>query len=75
MEETYKPYTTRNGKQRFKPSLELIKEMDESNQGFCIACAHEQYGCEPDAVRYECDNCGEHLVFGSLELAAMGLCY
>lgn len=71
----YKPYTTRSGKQRFKPSLELVKEMDESNQGFCIACAHVQEGREPDAARYECDNCGGKLVFGSLELAALGLCY
>jgi hypothetical protein len=38
------------------------------NPGFCIACGHEQDGCEPDARNYECEVCGECEVFGAQEL-------
>ena len=38
------------------------------NPGFCIACGHEQEGCEPDARDYECEACGEKQVFGAAEL-------
>jgi hypothetical protein len=38
------------------------------NPGFCIACGHEQDGCEPDARNYECEACGEEQVFGAQEL-------
>ena len=42
------------------------------NIGFCIACAAEHYECEPDARRYECEECGEHTVYGAQELVLMG---
>ena len=38
------------------------------NPGFCLACGIEQEGCEPDARRYECEACGEKMVYGSDEL-------
>jgi hypothetical protein len=38
------------------------------NPGFCLACGHEQGGCEPDARRYECEACGEPRVYGAEEL-------
>lgn len=38
------------------------------NPGFCVACGHEQDGCEPDARNYECESCGERKVFGAEEL-------
>jgi hypothetical protein len=38
------------------------------NPGFCIACGHEQDGCEPDARNYKCEACGERKVFGAAEL-------
>lgn len=41
------------------------------NPGFCIACGHEQDGCEPDARNYECESCGERKVFGAEELLIM----
>ena len=37
--------------------------------GFCIACGHEQDGCEPDAREYKCESCGEYEVYGAAELA------
>lgn len=41
------------------------------NPGFCLACGHEQEGCEPDAHNYECESCGEKQVFGAEELLIM----
>jgi hypothetical protein len=36
--------------------------------GYCIACGHQQDGCEPDAIQYACLNCGELCVYGAEEL-------
>lgn len=41
--------------------------------GFCIGCGAEAYGVEPDARRYECEECGERLVYGAEELLIMGV--
>lgn len=38
------------------------------NPGFCLACGHEQEGCEPDAEDYECEVCGEHKVWGAAQV-------
>jgi hypothetical protein len=39
-----------------------------ANPGFCVFCGNEQDGCEPDARKYECENCGEKGVYGAEEL-------
>ena len=41
--------------------------------GFCLKCGFWQYGCEPDARGYECDECGEKAVYGAEEIMVMGL--
>lgn len=38
------------------------------NPGFCVACGNEQDGCEPDARKYECEECGKRTVYGAAEL-------
>lgn len=38
------------------------------NPGFCIKCGADADGCEPDARRYECEECGERGVYGAEEL-------
>ena len=38
------------------------------NPGFCIYCGADADGCEPDARRYECEDCGENGVYGAEEL-------
>lgn len=70
-----KPYTTRSGVQQFKPSIEELTELDADGAGFCLACGNTQEGVEPDAVKYECESCGAHKVYGAAELALLGLCY
>ena len=57
--------------------LEILDAAEASifgmeNLGFCIACEGEHDGCEPDARRYECYECGEHQVYGAPELVLMG---
>ena len=42
------------------------------NLGFCVSCGHEQEGCEPDAAKYECEECGERAVYGAEQLLIMG---
>ena len=66
-------YTSKSGRKLWKPSIEAVEEMDNNCEGFCIACGETQGGVEPDARRYECESCGEHMVFGGAELALMGL--
>jgi predicted RNA-binding Zn-ribbon protein involved in translation (DUF1610 family) len=40
-------------------------ENEEEYIGFCIACGAEAYDVEPDARRYECDDCGANKVYGA----------
>jgi hypothetical protein len=53
-------------------TLEQFHEADDDMGGFCLACGHMQYGCEPDARRYHCEACGEKKVYGAQELLLMG---
>ena len=55
--------------------LEDIARADNEMNGFCIACGHEQHGCEPDARKYECEACEENHVYGAQEIVLMGLVY
>jgi hypothetical protein len=36
--------------------------------GFCVACGAEQYGVEPDAREYLCQECGSRKVYGAEDL-------
>lgn len=38
------------------------------NPGFCIACGAERDGCEPDARKYPCEECGRDEVYGAEEI-------
>jgi hypothetical protein len=31
--------------------------------GICKACGHTQYGAEPDAENYKCEECGKREVY------------
>jgi hypothetical protein len=44
---------------------------DGDGVGFCLACGNEQYGVEPDARRYECEDCGKPKVYGAEEILMM----
>jgi len=50
--------------------LQLAVESGE-DMGFCVACGVAAYGIEPDARRYECEECGDDTVYGAEELLLM----
>lgn len=47
-------------------------EADE-NEGICVVCGNRQRGCEPDAEKYECEDCGEREVYGLEQAVLCGL--
>lgn len=57
-----------------KQVMNAIERRDThlDNPGFCLACGHEQEGCEPDAREYVCEECGEKKVYGAEECLFMG---
>lgn len=40
--------------------------------GFCTKCGLDHYGIEPDARKYQCEECGTPTVYGAPELLIMG---
>ena len=69
-------YRSRSGQMLLCPVVESEGEMyvlTESGEGFCLGCGNTQGCVEPDARKYECEGCGENLVFGFQELLIMGL--
>lgn len=66
-----KKYTTKKGRQLYKP---VLSEDEYPEGGFCLACGIEVFsGVEPDARKYPCESCGEDMVYGVEELALTGL--
>lgn len=66
-------YRTRSGAMQWKPTVGELESMEESDEGFCLACGEMVQTVEPDAVRYTCECCGKEKVYGWAELALMGL--
>jgi len=75
MAEIYKPYTAKSGKRQYMPSNVLLQDMDDECQGFCLACGNVEDSVEPDAAKYVCSTCGSSKVYGTAELAMLGLYY
>jgi len=67
------PYKTKDGRDQFRPSVELAMVLMGNDEGFCLACGESNEGVEPDARRYECQCCGVPKVYGIEELTLMGL--
>jgi len=63
--------STKGATKRFK--FEDLEEAMQEYIGFCVKCGAEKEGCEPDACKYECDECGCLAVYGAEELIIMGL--
>jgi hypothetical protein len=68
-------YNKQNGSSTMA-KLDVSKVMeacaDDDGTGFCIACGSSQECCEPDAYEYECEECGEHKVYGAEEILLLG---
>lgn len=50
----------------FNRIMEAVQ--NDEDVGFCLACGAENDGVEPDARRYECEECGARKVYGAQEL-------
>lgn len=72
-----KQYRAKNGRLQYKPSQGWLIHITETDNdtGFCLACAEEVAGIEPDAKGDHCPSCYEHKVYGAEELMLMGLYY
>ena len=69
-------YRSKAGQMLYCPLIETEDEMyavNGSDEGFCLGCGSTQGCVEPDARRYPCESCGDHLVYGFQELLIMGL--
>lgn len=53
-------------------TLEEVEQAIEDGIGFCLTCGEPRDCCEPDAHKYECDECGAQAVYGTEELLLMG---
>lgn len=55
------------------PKITVEASDIEYGNGVCTKCGNIQSGCEPDARKYECEECGENAVYGLEEAIIMGL--
>ena len=58
--------------QKIVVSVADYAQMTEDYEGLCLACGEQAYGVEPDAENYECENCGENMVYGAEQLLLTG---
>lgn len=70
-----KQYRNRLNVTQWMPSTQLLSRLVMSNEGFCLACTHEQPNVEPDVVRLKCESCGEHRVYGAERLVLMNITF
>ena len=56
-------------------TLEEVIAAAETNDniGFCVRCGTEHYCVEPDARKYQCEECGALAVYGAEEILISGL--
>ena len=73
--ENQRAYRAKSGKIRIKASIDLLHQLDDDCEGFCINCGATGQSAEPDAERYTCDECGEAAVYGAGELIVRGLAF
>ncbi len=66
---------TRTGAGCLLPRLteeELSSLLIDRSTGFCIRCGSQHDSIEPDACKYQCEDCGEFSVYGCEEMLIRG---
>jgi len=61
---------------KFNPDV-ILAAAEESmfgmqSLGFCLACGEESGQIEPDAEKYECEQCGERKVYSAEQMLIRG---
>jgi DNA-directed RNA polymerase subunit RPC12/RpoP len=57
---------------KFQLSESEYMEHREEYGGLCVKCGYDQWGVEPDAEKYKCEECGSRAVYGTENLLMMG---
>ena len=57
---------------KFSMDTVTFEQYREDYKGFCIYCGSEHDCIEPDARKYQCENCNKAGVYGTEELLIMG---
>lgn len=67
-------FTTTKGSIRYRPilSADSLADVAEDNIGFCIACGTFDDCTEPDASKYDCEECSAPARYGLQELILRG---
>lgn len=73
----FEQYRARNGRYQYRPAAGWLIEIIETDNatGFCLACAEDTQGIEPDAEQYTCPHCGAAKLYGAEALLMHGLCF
>ena len=50
---------------------DVMEYCEDGTVGFCMSCGELADGVEPDAERYECDNCQNESVYGAEQIIIM----
>ena len=58
--------------QRVEATEQEYRAANDDMTGICIRCGLEQGPVEPDAERYECEDCQMPSVYGAEQLLLMG---
>ena len=71
----FQPYKTRTGRVQYRPAAGwLIAVINSGHEtGFCLACAEDTDGIEPDAGACLCPQCGEPKLYGAEDLLIRGI--
>ena len=56
----------------FLMSEEEYKELCNDYFGLCVLCGETRDCCEPDAMKYDCEDCEKKSVYGTEQLLLMG---
>lgn len=62
-----------NKKEVIEITEDEYHELEDEYGGICLSCHNRQYGVEPDARNYKCEECEENQVYGIQELLISGL--
>jgi hypothetical protein len=71
----FQPYDARNGRTQYRPAAGWLEMAINSGRdtGFCLACAEDTEGIEPDAGACLCPQCGEPKLYGAEDLLIRGI--
>lgn len=65
----FKQFADTEGRQFFRPLPTMKACLEHDGIAFCAGCTQFHEGVDAKAVEVLCADCGQHLVFGHLQLS------